>query len=52
VGLGVGGAISAWLGGYIYDIFGDYALMIVLVMLAILIGNIGIWFVAPRTLRV
>ena len=47
-GMGVGGAIGPWLGGYIYDISGSYSSAFVLCMICFGLACITVWIAAPR----
>jgi MFS family permease len=47
-GVGVGGAIGPWLGGYIYDIRGSYSLAFIIAMAAFAAAGISYWVAAPR----
>jgi len=47
-GMGVGGAIGPWLGGYIYDISGSYIGAFVLCMVCIGLACVAFWIAAPR----
>lgn len=47
-GMGVGGAIGPWLGGYFYDIFGSYKGAFVLSMVAYGIACVTVLIAAPR----
>ena len=47
-GMGLGGAIGPWLGGYLYDITGSYDNALILCMACIVLGFVSYWFAAPR----
>lgn len=47
-GMGVGGAIGPWLGGYIYDVTGSYTIAFILAMVCYGISCIAVWIAAPR----
>lgn len=47
-GMGLGGAIGPWLGGYIYDITGSYINAFIFSILCILLGCAAFWVAAPR----
>ena len=47
-GIGIGGAIGPWLGGYIYDISGSYISAFVLSMACFVLACLAIWIAAPR----
>ncbi len=52
MGYAVGGAIGSWLGGYIFDVTGSYALAFVMTIIC-LIGAVScVWAAAPRKVRV
>jgi MFS family permease len=51
---GVGGALGAYAGGYLYDITGSYSIPFVLVLMSICLGVAGIWLASaplPKTPR-
>lgn len=47
-GMGIGGAVGPWLGGYIYDISGSYVSAFVLSMVCLGIAALAVWIAAPR----
>ena len=47
-GVGIGGAIGPWLGGYIYDISGSYLGAFILSMVSLGLSGIIFWIAAPR----
>lgn len=47
-GMGIGGVIGPWLGGYIHDITGSYTSAFFLCMGAFAIACISFWLAAPR----
>ena len=47
-GMGTGGAIGPWLGGYLYDVMGSYDLAFLLCMASIGLASACYWFAAPR----
>jgi len=47
-GMGIGGVIGPWLGGYIYDITGSYFSAFVLSMVCFGLACISFWIAAPR----
>jgi len=47
-GMGIGGAISPWLGGYIYDISGSYISAFVLCIVCFGLAGLAFWIAAPR----
>lgn len=51
IGYGLGTSIGAWLGGYIFDTFGNYIPAFGIAMLMILLACISLWVSAPRKIR-
>jgi MFS family permease len=47
-GMGIGGAIGPWLGGYLYDVSGSYKGAFVLCMICFGLACIMVWIAAPR----
>jgi MFS family permease len=47
-GVGFGGAIGPWLGGYIYDVTGSYKVAFIISMAAFAVAGISFWIAAPR----
>ena len=47
-GMGLGGAIGPWLGGYLYDIMGTYDHAFVLCIVCIVLASVSYWIAAPR----
>lgn len=47
-GVGFGGAIGPWLGGYIYDIYGSYNTAFIICIAAFILAGISFWLAAPR----
>jgi len=47
-GVGFGGAIGPWLGGFIYDIQGSYNAAFLVSMAAFALAGISFWIAAPR----
>jgi len=47
-GQGLGGAIGPWLGGYIYDISGSYAVAFVISMVGYGVAAVALYIAAPR----
>ena len=47
-GMGVGGAIGPWLGGYMYDISGSYRIAFFLCIACFSLACISFWIAAPR----
>ena len=48
MGFGLGGAIGPWLGGYIFDITGNYSLAFIICIAAYTIACISFWMAAPH----
>jgi len=47
-GVGLGGAIGPWLGGFIYDKLGSYNVAFIIGLAAYAIAGISFWLAAPR----
>lgn len=47
-GMGLGGAIGPWLGGYLYDTTGTYDNAFILCMACIALATASFWMAAPR----
>lgn len=47
-GMGIGGVIGPWLGGYIYDVTGSYISAFILCMAAFALACTAFWIAAPR----
>lgn len=47
-GMGVGGILGPWLGGYLFDITGNYRSAFILCMGSIILACLLIWLAAPR----
>jgi len=47
-GMGTGGVIGPWLGGYIHDVTGSYFYAFVFSMVCFIVSCIAIWIAAPR----
>jgi len=47
-GMGLGGAIGPWLGGYLYDTTGSYNGPFILCMVSIVLASVSYWVAAPR----
>ena len=47
-GVGFGGAIGPWLGGYIHDVSGSYHTAFIISLVAIALSGISLWIAAPR----
>jgi sugar phosphate permease len=48
MGFGLGGAIGPWLGGYIFDITGNYSPAFIICIAAYIIACISFWVAAPH----
>jgi MFS family permease len=48
MGMGVGGIMGPWLGGYLFDLSGSYMTAFVLCILSIGLGCLFLWVAAPR----
>jgi MFS family permease len=48
MGFGLGGAIGPWLGGYIFDINGNYSLAFIICIAAYAVACVSFWIAAPR----
>lgn len=51
MGYGLGGALGAWFGGYVYDTTGSYGLALDAVILATFLSGTLVWVLAPRKVR-
>jgi len=47
-GMGLGGAIGPWLGGYLFDLFGSYDHALILCMACLILSAVFFWIAAPR----
>ena len=52
LGYGLGGALGAWLAGYIYDVSGSYILAFTIAVICLLISIVVLWLAAPRKVRI
>jgi MFS family permease len=50
-GIGVAGALGAWLGGFIFDTTGSYREAFVLVIATFAVSTVFVWLAAPRRYR-
>ncbi len=48
MGMGMGGIIGPWLGGYLFDIYGHYFISFILCMICLAVAAICLWLAAPR----
>ena len=51
MGFGLAGAFSPWLGGFIFDITGDYGLIFPLLITATFLSIVLVWLAGPRRIR-
>jgi MFS family permease len=49
--VGIGGAFGAWFAGFLYDQAGSYLPVFVIVMVCAFFSCLGIWWAAPRKIR-
>jgi MFS family permease len=47
-GLAIGGVIGPWLGGYLYDITGDYSVAFIVATSCIVASFVSFWIASPR----
>ena len=47
-GMGMGGCVGPWLGGYLYDISGSYDIAFMLCMVCVALASVSFWIAAPR----
>jgi len=47
-GVGLGGAIGPWLGGFVYDRTGSYHIAFCISLAAIAFSGVSFWLAAPR----
>ena len=50
-GYGIGGALGAFIGGYLYDLTGSYTDSLALVVFCLALGTLGMWMVGNRAVR-
>ncbi|MFH1257820.1 MAG: MFS transporter, partial [Candidatus Micrarchaeota archaeon] len=48
MGMGLGGALGPWLGGFLFDIYGNYIGAFVFALVCIASACLCLWFAAPR----
>jgi MFS family permease len=48
VGYGLGGALSSYTAGYLFDITGSYVIPFISLMVAVCLGSFGIWMASPK----
>ena len=51
MGMGLGGALGAWLAGFVFDLSGSYVLAFGVAASSSLASGVAIWLVAPRRVR-
>ena len=51
VGFAVGGAIGPWLGGWLFELSGNYWLAFVVAIILYAVACVAIWLAAPRKVR-
>jgi MFS family permease len=51
MGFGLGGAIGPWLGGYIFDITGNYSVAFIICIVAYTVACISFWVAAPHRVK-
>ncbi len=51
MGFGIGGAISPWLGGIIFDTLGTYLPAFYFIILSLVVAAICMWYAGPRQVR-
>lgn len=51
VGFGVGNFLGPWLGGYLFDTRGTYAIALILCLVATVLSSFFIWVAGPRQVR-
>jgi MFS family permease len=47
-GIGIGGALGAWVAGYIFDQYHNYFWAFILAMVLNIVSILLVWIVAPR----
>ena len=47
-GMGIGGFIGPWLGGYIHDVTGSYDIAFILCITCLILSCVAVWLAAPR----
>ena len=50
-GIGLAGALGAWLAGFIFDRTYSYTMVFVLVIVVLLLSSVFVWLAAPRKFR-
>ena len=52
LGYGIGGALGAWLAGYIFDVSGSYTLAFTIAILSLVGASAFLWAAAPRKIKI
>lgn len=47
-GMGIGGLLGPWLGGYLHDVFKTYKFSFVFCIISLVFSSLFLWFAAPR----
>ena len=50
-GFAAGGAIGPWLGGWLFEIYGNYFLAFIVAMILYALACVAVWLAAPRKIR-
>ena len=48
MGMGVGGAVGPWLGGYVFDLYGSYVSAFIMCLGCFVVACVCVWVAAPR----
>jgi MFS family permease len=48
LGMGIGGGVGPWLGGFLFDLWGSYTFAFIVCMVAYAFACIAFWIAAPR----
>jgi len=51
LGFAVGGAIGPWLGGWLFEIYGNYSLAFLVAIILYALACAAVWLAAPRKIR-
>jgi MFS family permease len=49
--VGIGGAFGAWFAGFLYDHFGSYVFVFIIMIVGAFFSCLSIWWAAPRKIR-
>lgn len=52
LGFGIGNALGPWLGGFLFDLVGNYRLVFLISIVNLSVGSITFWLAAPRKIRI